>query len=144
MLVVDDHTLGTNDCRGWIRRSLFESWICPLVTSTSSVSHSTGLRPRAAFKVMENDVAEQIGADIILPKSSMKPALPEKSALVKLCFGDAQLFRGPVVLGIREISRELEYESSYTLLTHAPEDSIDLEVLAACARASAEAEDHRR
>jgi hypothetical protein len=34
----------------------------------------------------------------------MKPALPEKSALVRLCFGDAQLFRGPAVLGIREIS----------------------------------------
>src|SRR5260370_41147616 len=77
---------------------------------------------------MENEVAEQVGADIILPKSSMKPALPEKSALVKLCFGDAQFFRGPIVLGIREISRELEYESSYTLLTHAPEESIDLEV----------------
>src|SRR5260370_38206549 len=78
---------------------------------------------------MENEVAEQVGADIILPKSSMKPALPEKSALVKLCFGGAQLFLGPVVLGIREISRELENESSYTLLTHAPENSIDLEVL---------------
>ncbi len=78
---------------------------------------------------MENDVADHIGADIILPKSSMKPALPEKSALVKLCFGDAQLFRGPIVLGIREVSRELEYESSYTLLTHAPESTIDLEVL---------------
>ena len=24
VLVVEDHSLGTNDCRGWIRRSLFE------------------------------------------------------------------------------------------------------------------------
>ena len=59
----------------------------------------------------------------------MKPALPEKSILVRLCAGDAQLFRGPVVLGIREVSRPLEYESSYTLLTHAPESTIDLEVI---------------
>src|SRR5262249_13832771 len=79
--------------------------------------------------VMENDVADHIGADMILPKSAMKPALPEKSVLVKLCSGDAQLFRGPVVLGIREVSRPLEFESSYTLLTHAPESTIDLEVI---------------
>ena len=78
---------------------------------------------------MENDVADHIGADMILPKSAMKPALPEKSMLVRLCAGDAQLFRGPVVLGIREVSRPLEYESSYTLLTHAPESTIDLEVI---------------
>ena len=24
VLVVEDHSLGTNDCRGWIRRSMFE------------------------------------------------------------------------------------------------------------------------
>ena len=30
---------------------------------------------------MENDVADYIGADVILPKSAMKPALPEKSVL---------------------------------------------------------------
>src|SRR5215472_11042288 len=78
---------------------------------------------------MENDCADHIGADIILPKSAMKPALPEKSVLVKLCSCDAQLFRGPVVLGIREVSRPLEFESSYTLLTHAPESTIDLEVI---------------
>jgi hypothetical protein len=55
--------------------------------------------------------------------------LPEKSTLVRLWCGDVQLLRGPIVLGIREVSRPLEYESSYTLLTHAPESSIDLEVL---------------
>jgi hypothetical protein len=32
-------------------------------------------------------------------------------------------------LGIREVSRPLEFESSYTLLTHAPESTIDLEVI---------------
>lgn len=129
VLVVDDHALGTNDCRGWMQRSLFEKLDLPARHFYQFRLAFNRTQAKGSFKVMENDVAEQIGADIILPKSSMKPALPEKSALVKLCFGDAQLFRGPVVLGIREISRELEYESSYTLLTHAPEDSIDLEVL---------------
>ena len=129
MLVVDDHTLGTNDCRGWIRRSLFEKLDLPARHFYQFRLAFNRTQAKGSFKVMENDAAEQIGADIILPKSSMKPALPEKSAIVKLCFGDAQLFRGPVVLGIREISRELEYESSYTLLTHAPGESIDLEVL---------------
>src|ERR1019366_3433972 len=123
------HTLGTNDCRGWIRRSLFEKLDLPARHFYQFRLAFNRTQAKGSFKVMENDAAEQIGADIILPKSSMKPALPEKSAIVKLCFGDAQLFRGPVVLGIREISRTLEYESSYTLLTHAPEDSIDLEVL---------------
>ncbi|MBC8166645.1 MAG: hypothetical protein H7Y20_12325 [Bryobacteraceae bacterium] len=129
VLVVDDHSLGTNDCRGWIQRSLFEKLNLPTRHFYQFRLAFNRTQAKGSFKVMENDVAEQIGAEIILPQSSMKPALPEKSALVKLCFGDAQMFRGPVVLGIREISRELEYESSYTLLTHAPENSIDLEVL---------------
>ncbi len=129
VLVVEDHTLGTNDCRGWIRRSLFEKLNLPARHFYQFRLAFNRTQAKGSFKVVENDVADHVSADIILPKSSMKPALPEKSTWVKLCFGDAQLFRGPIVLGIREVSRELEYESSYTLLTHAPEASIDLEVL---------------
>jgi len=129
VLVVEDHTLGTNDCRGWIRRSLFEKLNLPARHFYQFRLAFNRTQAKGSFKVVENDVADHVAADIILPKSSMKPALPEKSAWVKLCFGDAQLFRGPIVLGIREVSRELEYESSYTLLTHAPESTIDLEVL---------------
>ena len=129
VLVVEDHTLGTNDCRGWIRRSLFEKLGLPARHFYQFRLAFNRTQAKGSFKVMENDVADHISADIILPKSSMKPALPEKSSWVKLCFGDAQMFRGPIVLGIREVSRELEYESSYTLLTHAPESTIDLEVL---------------
>ena len=44
-------------------------------------------------------------------------------------FGKGRRFRGPVVLGIREFSRKLEFESSYTLIEHAPDDSIQLEIL---------------
>ena len=129
VLVVEDHTLGTNDCRGWVRRSLFEKLGLPARHFYQFRLAFNRTQAKGSFKVMEDDAADHISADIILPKSSMKPALPEKSSWVKLCFGDAQMFRGPIVLGIREVSRELEYESSYTLLTHAPESTIDLEVL---------------
>lgn len=129
VLVVEDHTLGTNDCRGWIRRSLFEKLNLPARHFYQFRLAFNRTQAKGSFKVVENDAADHLSADIILPKSSMKPALPEKSTWVKLCFGDAQLFRGPIVLGIREVSRELEYDSSYTLLTHAPESTIDLEVL---------------
>jgi len=44
-------------------------------------------------------------------------------------FGPGRRFRGDVVVGIREVSRQLEFESSYTLVEHAPEDSIQLEIL---------------
>src|SRR5437763_1151295 len=40
-------------------------------------------------------------------------------------------FHGQIVLGIREFSRKLECESSYTLIEHAPDDSIQLEILPA-------------
>jgi hypothetical protein len=129
VLVVEDHSLGTNDCRGWIRRSLFERLNLAGGHFYQFRLAFSRTQAKGSFKVVEDDVAGQLGADIVLPKSCMKPALPEKSALVKLWCGDAQLFRGPIVLGIREVSRPLEYESSYTLLTHAPEASIDLEVL---------------
>ena len=129
VLVVEDHCLGTNDCRGWIRRSMFERLGLPARHFYQFRLAFNRSQAKGSFKVMENDCADQIGADIILPKSSMKPALPKQSLLVKLFFGDAQLFRGPVVLGIREVSRALEFESSYTLLTHAPESTIDLEVI---------------
>ena len=129
VLVVEDHSLGTNDCRGWIRRSLFEQLHLADRHFYQFRLAFNRTQAKGSFKVMEDDVAGHLGADIVLPKSCMKPALPEKSTLVRLWCGDAQLLRGPIVLGIREVSRPLEYESSYTLLTHAPESSIDLEVL---------------
>jgi hypothetical protein len=42
-----------------------------------------------------------------------------------------------VVLGIREISRPLQFQSSYTLVVHAPWDSFQLEIMP---KALAEAE----
>ena len=40
----------------------------------------------------------------------------------------AHAFRGSVLIGIRDVSRDLEFQSSYTLVEHAPDDSIELEI----------------
>ena len=50
VMVVRDLVLGTNDCRGWIRESLFRSLRFRKGTSISSVWHSTRFRPKAVSK----------------------------------------------------------------------------------------------
>ncbi|HEU0140157.1 MAG TPA: hypothetical protein VFQ79_10615, partial [Bryobacteraceae bacterium] len=68
VLVVEDHTLGTNDCRGWIRRSLFEKLGLPARHFYQFRLAFNRTQAKGSFKVMENDVADHISADIILPK----------------------------------------------------------------------------
>ena len=48
--------------------------------------------------------------------------------LLRWLMGGAKTFCGPIVLGIREISRPLTFESSYTLIEHAGKDSIEMEI----------------
>lgn len=128
VLVVEDHVLGTNDCRGWIRRSLFSKLGLPdnCFYQFRLAFHET--QAKGSFKVMEEDAAELLDADIVLPESAVKPGL-KAPAVMYLIFGKGRRFRGPIVLGIRELSRKLEFESSYTLIEHAPDDSIQLEIL---------------
>ena len=38
-------------------------------------------------------------------------------------------FRSPIALGIRDYSRELQFKSSYTLIEHAPLDSLMTEII---------------
>jgi hypothetical protein len=185
VLVVEDHELGTNDCRGWISRSLFlklqrkqkaellEKEMARRLARLAgergadaqdedvSLSdeeaqavreaaerriHSKVLRPhrlyqfrlafdrtqaKGSFKVMEDDVAAKLEADVILPKSSVKPKYQGGMVrTIRSFMGDRQAhaYRGPAVIGIRDVSRNLEFQSSYTLVEHAPVDSIELEV----------------
>jgi hypothetical protein len=58
----------------------------------------------------------------------VKPEHKGKPTLLKWLTGSARTFRGPVVLGIRDVSRTLEFRASYTLVEHAPTDSIELEI----------------
>jgi hypothetical protein len=86
---------------------------------------------KGAFKVMADEVARNLEADIILPRSCVKPKY-QGGALrtIRSLVGDRQAhtFRGSVVVGLRDVSRNLEFNSSYTLLEHAPEESIELEI----------------
>lgn len=128
VLVVEDHVLGTNDCRGWIRQSLFQKLGLPEHHMYQFRLAFEKTQAKGCFKVMPNDVADLLEADIILPESSVKPGLKIPVMLYSL-FGNGRKFSGPVVLGIREVSEEREFRSSYTLIEHAPDDSIQLEIL---------------
>ena len=83
---------------------------------------------KGAFKIMEDDVSDALEADFVLPESAVKPALKIPAVMYSI-FGPGRRFRGHLAVGIREVSRQLEFESSYTLVEHAPEDSIQLEIL---------------
>ena len=89
------------------------------------------LNAKGSFKVMGDEVAELLKADVILPESSLKPALRERNLLEKWMAPEGRRFTGPTLLGIREISETLEFKSSYTLTVHAPEDSLEMEILPA-------------
>src|SRR5664280_1041196 len=183
VMVVDDHELGTNDCRGWISQSLFrklqhkhqsellareterlhaqriverseEQQDLPLIEAEDAALVEQAKRriqgrrigahrfyqfrlafdktqAKGAFKVMADEVARQLDADIILPRSCVKPKYQGKVLrTIRSLMGDRQAhtFRGPVIVGFRDVSRNLEFNSSYTLLEHAPEDSIELEI----------------
>ena len=183
VLVVDDHELGTNDCRGWISRSLFrklqekhksellarqlekllakrietlpvdqrENPVDELEETQLSQQAERNIQgkvlpahrfyqfrlafertqAKGSFKVMADEVAHQLEADIILPKSSVKPEYQGTvMRSLKSFVGNsrAHAYRGPAVLGIRDVSRNLEFRSSYTLVEHAPADSMELEI----------------
>jgi hypothetical protein len=86
---------------------------------------------KGAFKVMADEVARHLEADVILPRSCVKPKYQGGMLrTIRSLVGDRQAhtFRGPVMVGLRDVSRNLEFNSSYTLLEHAPQDSIELEI----------------
>jgi hypothetical protein len=131
VLVVEDHEFGTNDCRGWISQSLFRKLDLLAHRFYQFRLAFDKTQAKGSFKVMADDVAGNLDADIILPKSAVKPDY--KGGLVRSfrsLLGDRQAhsYRGPIVLGIRDVSRDLQFKSSYTLVEHAPADSIELEI----------------
>jgi hypothetical protein len=133
VLVVEDHELGTNDCRGWISQSLFLKLNLPAHRFYQFRLAFDKTQAKGSFKVMGDDVAQKLETDIILPKSAVKPDY--RGGLVRSfrsLLGDRQAhaYCGPIVLGIRDVSRDLQFRSSYTLVEHAPADSIELEIKA--------------
>ena len=129
VFVVPDLKLGTNDCRGWIRRSLFLKLGVPEGYFYQFRLAFENTQAKGSFKIMSDDVADAVGCDVIVPESSVKPGLKKQSSLKTFFGSDVRAFRGPIVVGIREISRPLTFESSYTVLQHAPVDSIATEIV---------------
>lgn len=129
VFVVPDLKLGTNDCRGWIRRSLFLKLGLPEGYFYQFRLAFENTQAKGSFKVMNDDVADAVGCDIIIPESSIKPGLKKQSAIRTLFGSDVRAFRGSVIVGVREISRPLTFESSYTVLQHAPVDAIATEIV---------------
>jgi hypothetical protein len=143
VIVVKDHEFGTNDCRGWISRSFFRALQERSRASGRDLPGERMYQFRLAFdstqakgacKIMEDDVAEVLGADIILPESSVKPEYKGPSRLLDLFRSqtrqlEVRTYRGPVVFGIREVSEPREFESSYTLLEHASWETLKSEIL---------------
>jgi hypothetical protein len=120
VLLVPDLQLGTNDCRGWVRQRLFDKLSLPAGRFYQfRLAMDNSLQAKGAFKVMDDATGDHLGADIVLPSSSIKP-FPQKmhvpSGGIRLC--------SRVALGVREISRPLEFASSYTLIEHAPKESL--------------------
>src|SRR5260370_12904250 len=80
---------------------------------------------------MADELAEELEADITLPKSSVKSKC-QGGVLrtIRSILGDRQAhsFGGSVLVGRRDVSRDRAFQSSYTLVEHAPDDSIELEI----------------
>jgi hypothetical protein len=134
VMVVKDRTLGTNDCRGWISQSVFEHFHLPGHRLYQFRLAFENTQAKGGCKVMPDDVAEKLGADIILPESCVKPEYKQTARFLDFLHWrkpkiEVRTFRGPVVFGIREVSRTLELHSSYTLIEHAPWESIQLEIV---------------
>jgi hypothetical protein len=128
VLVVSDGNLGTNDCRPWVSERFFLKLNLPAGAFYQFRIAFQDTQGKGAFKVMQDDVADLLDADIILPESCIKPGLKIPTKLYQL-FGTGRRFRGRVVFGVRDVSRQLEFESSYTLTQHAPGESILTEIL---------------
>ena len=136
MLVVEDHALGTNDCRGWISERLFCKLNLPDHRFYQFRLAFDRTQAKGSFKVMQDDVADLLKADVILPESSVKPKLELgflnecQKWFAGLASGiQGVRFRSSIVLGIRDYSRELQFKSSYTLTEHAPIDSLRTEII---------------
>ena len=129
VMVVKDLDLGTNDCRGWIRESLFEKLSLPKGHFYQFRLAVSDTQAKGSFKVMTDDTADALGVDIIVPESSVKPSIRMPNALSCWLGKGSLIHKGAIVLGIREVSRPLQFESSYTVLQHAPAESIETEIV---------------
>jgi hypothetical protein len=132
IVVVEDHVLGTNDCRGWIRESLYRKLhlspdrFCQFRLAFDAREPK---QAKGALKAMSDRVADRLAVDCILPESACKPNLKGGSRFLPQIGTSGRLYTGPAVLGIKQWSRASEYGSSYTLVEHASDEALQLEIM---------------
>ncbi len=132
VLVVADHVLGTNDCRGWLRGSLYEKLqIRPdqFCQFRMAFDAREPKQAKGAVKAMSDRVADKLGVDIILPESACKPELKGSGKFLSRVGTTGRLIEGPVILGIKQCSRKTFYGSSYTLVENASEEALRTEII---------------
>ncbi len=132
VLVVKDHSLGTNDCRGWLRESLYRKLQLPqdrFAQFRLAFDAREPKQAKGALKAMNERVAEKLGVDIILPESSCKPELKGSDKFIPQAKTTGRLVYGPVILGIKQYSRKTSYGSSYTLVENASEEALRTEII---------------
>jgi hypothetical protein len=132
LVVVEDHVLGTNDCRGWIRESLYRKLhlspdrFCQFRLAFDAREPK---QAKGALKAMNDRVADRLAVDCILPESACKPNLKGGSRFLPQIGTSGRMYTGPAVLGIKQWSRVTEYGSSYTLVEHASDEALQLEIM---------------
>jgi hypothetical protein len=132
IVVVQDHVLGTNDCRGWIRESIYRKLrirsnrFCQFRLAFDALQPK---QAKGAFKAMSDRVADRLNVDVILPESSCKPSLKGGTRFLPQLGTSGRIFEGPAVLGIKQWSRASKSGSSYTLVEHASEEALQLEIM---------------
>src|ERR1700722_15357340 len=112
IVVVEDHVLGTNDCRGWLRESLYRKLhlsadrFCQFRLAFDAGEPK---QAKGAVKAMGDRVADKLGADIILRERPGNPNLKGSARFLPQIGTSGRLFTGPAVLGIKQWSRVSEY-----------------------------------
>jgi hypothetical protein len=84
---------------------------------------------KGALKAMSDRVADRLAVDCILPESACKPNLKGGSRFLPQIGTSGRMYTGPAVLGIKQWSRVTEYGSSYTLVEHASDEALQLEIM---------------
>ena len=129
--VVKDHILGTNDCRGWLRKSLYrKAQLLPTWFTQFRLGYTLGdkLQFKGAVKPFSDHAADLLEVDMILPESACKPELKEPVRLLPKLRTSGRLFSGAAILGFRQWSKESEFSSSASLVENASLESFETEI----------------
>jgi hypothetical protein len=131
VIVVPDHCLGTNDCRGWVARSVVRRLNLPPKFQDRAYQFRMAFGPfqaKGCLKLMDDEIATALDAEFVLPESAVKPGVEALHRDPELGI-DAFRFRGTVDWGIREVSRRVPYKSNYTITQFASPSVLRREII---------------